>query len=531
MLSLRLTGLPVLAFLLAACAGGARRPPLAPEPAAECVVAAAVGGDSSAPGTAAATIALTTPLDTAHAPWPRNAGERLLFAQLYEPLVRLDCTGAVVPALARSWKVAAGDSASSEGAPANGVARLTFTLRHDAYFTNGDRVRAADVISSWRASADAHAREPVGSLILAIASGARATDDSTLVVELPDSLADLRAFASPQLVVSRPAGPHTRWPYGTTSYYVDSALEHYGPGPPGNLPAIAIIGLHRRSDVTRRGAPTPGDTTPLLFDVQPEIDRRDILDWGADLLITSSPTAIQYARTQGGHTQIDLPWTRRYALVLPAREADGEGDGAGCAGDDLRPLRDALAVAVHVDARGAEGPCWWGARDTTEAARSLPRPPRPPSRRILYPIQDTTARELAERIVALAAPGRNEPAAIALHRGAPELFEQSGWSASGADSAHFAESLVRAHDGGYIIALPSNPARPAAALASLFAAATRLAPRDRTRSILPLVDTRETLLIRLVRGIPPMTIQHGGTVIFDPHEGAILRNASSGSTP
>jgi hypothetical protein len=528
MLSLRLTGLPALTFLLAACAGGARRPPLAPEPAAECVVAGEVGGDSSAPSTAAATIAVTTLLDTAHAPWPRNAGERLLFAQIYEPLVRLDCTGAVVPALARSWKSATAESASADGTPASGVARLTFILRHDARFTNGDGVRAADVIAGWRASADAHAREPVAPLVSAIATGARATDDSTLVVELPDSLADVRAFASPQLAVSRPAGSHSRWPYGTTSYYVDSALEHYGPGPPESLPVIAIIGLHRRTDVTRRGAPAPGDTIPLLFDVQPEVDSRDILDWGADLLITSSPTAIKYARTQGSHTEIALPWARRYVLVLPARDDDGAGAGAGCAGDDLRPLRDALAVAVHVEARGAGDPCWWAARDSTGAARSLPRLS---SRRILYPIQDTTARELAERVVALAAPGRNEPAAVALHRAAPELFEQSGWSASGADSVRFTESLSRARDGGYILALPSDPAWPAAARASLLAAAPWLAPRARTRSILPLVDTRETLLIRLVRGIPPMSIQHDGTVIFDPQASALLRNASSRSTP
>jgi hypothetical protein len=495
-------------------------------------VAGDTGRDSSAQTTAALTVAVTNPLDSAHAPWPRSEGERLLFAQLYEPLVRIDCTGAVVPALARSWERAIGDDASTDGAPASGTKRLTFTLRHDASFTSGDRVRAADVISSWRASADAHVREPIAPLISAIASGARTIDDSTLVVELPDSLADLRALASPYLAVSRPASHGSRWPYGTTSYYVDSALEHYGPGPPGSLPAIAIIGLHRRSDVLQPGLPTPGDTTPLLFDVEPGVDSRDILDRGADLLITSSPTAIHYARTQQSHRDIALPWTRRYVLVLPTRDTDGAGAGAGCVGDDVRPLRDALAVAVHAEARGAEAPCWWAAPDSTGAAHPLTLPiPLPESRRILYPIQDTTARELAERIIALAAPGRNEPAAVALHRAAPKLYEQSGWSASGADSVRFAESLARARDGGYIVAIPSDPAWPAAARASLLAAAPWLSPRARMRSILPLVDTRETLLIRFVRGIPPMTIQYDGTVIFGPQARALVQSARGESTP
>lgn len=521
------TALLALALPLAGCAPGARRPPLAPGPAAECTVAAESARDSSARTTAAVTVAVTTPLDSAHAPWPQSEGEHLLFAQLYEPLVRLDCTGAVVSGLAQSWNPANGDSAPEAGTQSSDVARLIFTLRHDARFTNGDRVRAMDVVSSWRASADAHAQQPVAPLISVIASRAHAIDDSTLVVELPDTLAGLRALASPYLAVSQPAESAGRWPYGTTSYHVDSTPGHYGPDSHDIRPAIATIALRPRSGVERSGPPTPADTTALLFRVEPDVDSRDILDRGTDLLITSSPTAIQYARTRGSHAAVALPWARRYVLVLPAREAEGVQADAGCVGDDLLPLRDALALAVHAEARPAEGPCWWTTEDSARAARTHPHPA---SRRILYQLHDSTARELAERIVALAAPTRNEPAAAALRKAAPQLLEQSAWSASGTDSVRFAESLAQARDGGYVLALPSDPAWPAAARASLLTALPWLASAG-THAILPLVDTRETLLIRLVRGIPPVTTQHDGTVIFDPAASARVQNDSGGSTP
>jgi hypothetical protein len=383
------------------------------------------------------------------------------------------------------------------------------------------------VISSWRASADAHVREPIAPLIAAVASGARAADDTTLVLDLPDSLADLRALASPYLAVTRPAPSGSRWPYGTTSYYVDSTLEHHGATSLATLPGTATIGLRTLGSATPGSTAPGGDSSsggapPLLFQVEPDADRRDILDRGADILITSSPAAIQYARTQSDLTSIPLPWTRSYVLLLPAGST--EGGGTGCIDNDTRPLRDALALAVHAEARGAEGPCWW--RSDSSGARPDPRL-HTRSRQILYPKDDATARELAERIVALAAPGREEAATAALRGAAPELFGGGGWSASGMDSIHFTEQLERGSEGAYILALPRAPAWPAAARASLLAAAPWLASAGGTRALLPLVDTRETLLIRRERGIPRMIILHDGAVFFDAAASANNANAAS----
>ncbi|HET7620634.1 MAG TPA: hypothetical protein VFK39_01910, partial [Gemmatimonadaceae bacterium] len=304
------------------------------------------------------------------------------------------------------------------------------------------------------------------------------------------------------------------WPDGTTSYYPHSTLGHTGAGVSGRLAVLAEIGLR-----------TPGGSSPVLFQVEPDADGRDILDAGVDVLITSSPAAIQYSRTQPGRVAIPLPWARSYLLVLPARSASTSG--MGCDAADLRPLREALAQAVHVAARGAAGPCWWHS-DSSDAAASGRSGTG--SRQILYPIHDATARELAERIVALAAPGRDEPATAALHRVAPEIFGTGGWSAAGADSARFAERLARASDAAYILSIPHDPAWAAAARATLLSRAPWLAPLDRTQALVPLVDTRETLLIRRDRGIPRMTILHDGTVILDPLTNAPARARTSERT-
>src|SRR5438309_1071424 len=60
------------------------------------------------PGDAAAapdTLSVAVPgaVDPAHAPVPVTGGERVLFRQLYETLLRLDCEGRLHPALAAAW--------------------------------------------------------------------------------------------------------------------------------------------------------------------------------------------------------------------------------------------------------------------------------------------------------------------------------------------------------------------------------------------------------------------------------------------
>src|SRR5688572_25020374 len=52
------------------------------------------------PGEPVATVGLGERVDPSHAPRPSNDSERLLFRQLYETLVRVDCNGEPGPGLA-----------------------------------------------------------------------------------------------------------------------------------------------------------------------------------------------------------------------------------------------------------------------------------------------------------------------------------------------------------------------------------------------------------------------------------------------
>jgi hypothetical protein len=522
MIPLRTALAGAAALLTAACAPTSARSALTPAPDPACVVpadttvaseAAALnarggyhGGDSTALDTR---IAVTAGVDSTHAPWARNHGERLVFAQLYEPLVRVDCSGRVIGALAASW--------NSDAGALPGTTLWRFVLRHDARFSNDERVVAADVIASWQRSGIAHGRGSDGPAIAAIAAGARALDDSTLAVQLLGSDTDPRLLAAPAFAVAHRAAAGGAWPDGSTSYEVNSAAGQRAllPGrtprderASRRSPAGDVIALHSRT----------GDGA-LRFMLEPDADPRDLLDAGTDVLITASPGAVQYARTRPELSTVTLPWTRSYALALHTSVAAGS-DSACTSTDAWRPLRDAMAVAVHVDARGAAGPCWWLA--SSDAANESSAAPAAAahafSGRIVYRADDPTARELAERIVALVAPGRDDPAAELLRSAAPSFAGTAGAAslrASGMDSSAFAASLAAGADDAYIVAIPHDPDWRAAARARLFDAAPWLAPRDYlAHALIPLVDTRERLIFRRARGIPRMTIMHDGTVIF-----------------
>src|SRR5262245_55970940 len=89
------------------------------------------------PGEPIATVALSDRVNPANAPRPSNDSERLVFRQLYETLVRVDCDGRVVPALAASWRL------SVDGRT------WIVTLRPHAQFADGSPVTAPDVLSLW----------------------------------------------------------------------------------------------------------------------------------------------------------------------------------------------------------------------------------------------------------------------------------------------------------------------------------------------------------------------------------------------
>jgi hypothetical protein len=333
-------------------------------------------------------IALTEPVDPAHAPAPRTDAERLVFRQLYETLIRADCHGRIAPGLAETW------TRDETGR------RWTFTLRPDARFWDGAPVTARDVLASW-VSHDS-----------SWADAARTAGERVLHVLLPRAADSVpRLFADPALAVSKPA-PDRAWPIGTGRFWVSATTS---------------------SAQEIRATPTPDqhDLPVAVFRVFLPGAARDALDAAVDLLVTGDPAVIDYAATRAEYAALPLPWDRTYVLVT----APGGGDGASSiTSADLDDLRR----AVHVDARAADRFFWWWGLTGCELAPARDPGPARPGRapgRLLYERLDRTAQDLADRLVARSLVGRGTVAAGL----APDAFATA--LAAGGDAA----SLVVFH--------------------------------------------------------------------------------------
>ena len=368
-------GLAVGSIAFVAC--GRAAPPAPAGPDDGCVVLSARG--DAAP----ITLGLVGAVDPAHAPIPSNDAERLLFRQLYEPLVTRDCAGRIHPALAASWRTV------------DGGRRWLLTLRADARFWDGRRVRAEDVIAAWGRN------DPPGAAL-------SATDDSTVSVTFAEPLDQPWPLTDPAYGIAVPAGDGG-WPFGTT--------------PPGRVRHVA-------SD-----------------------DARDLLDGGADVVVTREPAVATYARGLGRYDEFPLAWDRTYVLL--------NGDALLPEGRDLAA---GFVAAVAGFVRQPQSPFWWR---TLEGCGYLsPHEWRAPTA-VAYPPGDAVARDLAARVVAVSVrPGvRTAPAARAL--------------------------------GAVVRAVPRTPFRPCDLAREL--GLTRGAPTIRA-----LVDTRATLLVR--RTVTPAVV-------------------------
>jgi hypothetical protein len=625
-------GSSLTTLALAGCATAAPKrasePPRRPEPA---VAQACIRIPAPPQAPDSIVIALSERVEPSDAPAPSNESERLLFAQMYETLLRVDCTGRILPGLARAWSM---DSSS-------GSQRWTFTVRDDARFWSGAPVTAAAVIASWRESAAGDGTNDIasrdrGSLAALLVQHATALDERTLVVTLPEGDGSASLFAAPELAVARrDAGPEKRaadrgvtgvgnaagteqsarragtepamrptssWPEGSGAYRVERGL--YTPGEPAREAPSTIVlrptdsvdelpsanqraahdvpasnadtshttnvdgTPHTTNAVGSPGAAMPNDighsgaTPRLVFRIVPGRDPRDVLDGGVDLLLARTPSVVQYAATEPERVAAPLEWDRVYVLLFPSRSGlatEGSSisgqDSNGASGFDsasaqARALGDALAGAVHADARGAVPPFWWSAvrgsagPDSTESAAADPAAraaaPRATVRgesaqdgddtsltrrastagrtsaadrmagenHIVYDRDDRVARDLAERLVALAAPPRN----AALASAAPELVElRQPLRAAGLDSAAFARALAEGRERAYVIALPRSVATPRWAARHLRSTIPWLGGNSAwSAAIVPLVDTRATALAR--RGVIGLMTEGNGTL-------------------
>ncbi len=190
--------------------------------------------------------------------------------------------------------------------------------------------------------------------------------------------------------------------------------------------------------------PLVQDLPVLAFRRAPGIDPRDLLDQGADLLVTRDPATIDYAARLADFRVVELPWDRIYVAVT------------------RRPVVAAgTREAVRADARPASVVAWW---DGDTACTGPAWSDRPAGRRVVYPAGDPTAHDLATRLVATG----TGAAAVALAPG-----ELAAALAGGSDAAYVVPLPLRRVPG-----CDALPRRPAGAV------------------VTPLVETRAHALMR-----------------------------------
>jgi len=402
-----------------------------PEPVNACALI-------SEPGEPVGTVALNEPIDPSHAPYPANESERLLFRQLYETLVRVNCDGHAVPGLADSWRFDTNARAWS------------VTLRPNARFSDGTPVTAADVASAL-------------STRDRFVQSVHAVDDRTLEITLRNPSADAPLpLAHTDLAIARRI-PGSRWPLGTQA---------------------ARVAMDGPSEITVEN--------PFLvrFVLAPNRDVRDLLDQGVDLLLTRDERALDYAATLPQFASLPLAWQRTRVLLTPGRTA------RSLSPEERQSLAD---DAVQGPARGATGPFWWQSLPDCEIANSPKRDPSPSTTgRIVYDASDSVARELAERLVALA-------------RTSGTSANRPYQSASGLTGDALAQARRRGADAAYIISLDTRPLDPCREMQALVGNMGWIDPE----TIVPLVDTRLQAIVR--RGRSGLIVDGDGGILLGAH--------------
>ena len=238
------------------------------------------------------------------------------------------------------------------------------------------------------------------------------------------------------------------------------------------------------------------------------------------MMISADPDVIEYADARPHLETAPLPWNMTYVLLSTTRVRDIR---SGRTPDGIsREFSDGLAQdAVRGVAREHQDSCWWerlgGCAVLSEGKEWRPTLSHSAytssvPKRILYDRSDPVARDLAERIVALAAAGPGaSPEADQIASAVPGLADHSrGISASGVMETKLSRSLLEGNDFAYIIALPLNPFDPCNEAGRLIARARWLTGLDRDFSdaLLALVDTRRHVIMR--RGAAGLSIDWFG---------------------
>jgi len=304
-----------------------------------------------------------------HAPVPHNVSERVVFAQLYETLVNVDCSGEVRPGLAESWVPSA-----------DGLV-WTLTLRQGARFWDGSPVTASELYQALLPNLDARME---------------VLDERRLSFGIADPRDRfLQRLAVPSLAISV-TRPGWTWPVGSGP----CRLRASDPPP---LPDLTCLPNQNHPDWPHWKS--------LTFRILPGTDPRDLVATEMDLtLVRDTDEAAFFDEAPSFHS-VPLPWNRLYLLVCPPDMNPRGADRWIQASSQLDAGRDVTAVSARawpeiVFPAGDSGFCsgLYGPTAPVKSARldwNLAEKNLDPDV-LVYPDDDPGAREIAHRLGALA---------------------------------------------------------------------------------------------------------------------------------
>ena len=212
---------------------------------------------------------LTDPTDQPGTFWDAWSNHHLVVGHLYETLITVDCIGGIHPGLAASW------SADPEGR------RWTFVLRRDARFWDGSWVRAVDV---QRSLMDSDAG-------ISIIDSIVVSDDRTVIVFANESTVNFPfVLAAPSFTVSK-ASQASGLIQGSGPFRLDLSES-----PPSGASVYTL----KPTAYSAKKKPV------LQFTESAARDERDLLIGDVDLLVTSDPTVLDYARLRNQFSVLPL---------------------------------------------------------------------------------------------------------------------------------------------------------------------------------------------------------------------------------
>ena len=332
-------------------------------------------------------VTLTESVQPDRAPIPHNGSERMVFAQLYETLVQVDCAGEARPGLAERWTCTEDSTV------------WVFTIREGARFWDGTRITAEDVRRAWFENENCptvSGRTSPWNWLNARAKTVNVLDARRLAVRLPEPHARfpmLLAHPATAVCVERPGWT---WPVGSGP----CRLRASDPAP---MPDLACL--------PNQNHPARPTWKNLTFRILPGTDPRDQVATDTDLILVRDMAAVDFYDDAPGFNPVPLPWTRLYLLVCPPEmNPRGSGRWMNAAGK-FDAGRDLTAVSARAwpeivfpaggnnDCPQLSGPVTGAGSarlDWNLASKNLDQDV------IAYPGDDPGAREMAHRLGALA---------------------------------------------------------------------------------------------------------------------------------